>query len=271
MRMNDHLSGARLDQQSAENQAREVAVFLCGTAQSYFESDVKKVLGSDSNASIHKIMNEFALRYLAHDCVAEQLKYMRRDLVKPYDWKPSFFANRLQEVNLCIDFMPDSRTPRRKKLTDDEIKEAYIDAMPQFIREQCKLADFDYENKSLVKLNRYFDLLDYKPQTRTGNNSVPTKSEDKTGDDNKPRASRSDKFCTYCRNSGHTKNECRALKKKQKASNQSTEPKKEVQHMQEFIVDLHVQESEEEVDLDEVLETLDLSTAQGDESTDYIL
>ena len=40
--------------------------------------------------------------------------------------------------------------------------------------------------------------------------------------------------------------------------------------MQEFIVDLHVQESEEEVDLDEVLETLDLSTAQGDESTDYV-
>ena len=39
--------------------------------------------------------------------------------------------------------------------------------------------------------------------------------------------------------------------------------------MQEFIVDLHVQESKEEVNLDEVLKTLDLSTAQGDESTDY--
>ena len=30
MRMNDHLSGAQLDQQSAENWAREAAVFLCG-------------------------------------------------------------------------------------------------------------------------------------------------------------------------------------------------------------------------------------------------
>ena len=35
-------------------------------------------------------------------------------------------------------------------------------------------------------------------------------------------------------------------------------------------VTLRERESEEEVDLDEVLEMLDLSTAQGDASTDYV-
>ena len=41
--------------------------------------------------------------------------------------------------------------------------------------------------------------------------------------------------------------------------------------MQEFVCDLHVQDSEEEANLDDVLEALDKSTAEGDESTLYIL
>ena len=52
MRISDHLKAARLNQQKAEDQARGVEVFLCGTAvQSYWESDVKKVLGSNSSAA----------------------------------------------------------------------------------------------------------------------------------------------------------------------------------------------------------------------------
>ena len=77
--------------------------------------------------------------------------------------------------------------------------------MPQYIREQCRLEDFNYDNKSLVELNRYFDLLDHKskegqdnvkpPQTRTGDNLVPARSKGKAGDDNKLRASRSEYPC----------------------------------------------------------------------------
>mmetsp|Transcript_18261 Transcript_18261/g.28461 ORF Transcript_18261/g.28461 Transcript_18261/m.28461 type:complete len:120 (-) Transcript_18261:1197-1556(-) len=104
-------------------------------------------------------MNAFTLRFIPTEATKEQLKYIRRELVKPYKMRPSAFANRFEDINLYVDFMPDNKNPRRSKLTEDEIKEVYIEAMPSFILQHCKATNFDLENKSIVELGVHFDYL----------------------------------------------------------------------------------------------------------------
>jgi len=287
MRVTKHLKDARLDQSSSASQARRVAMFLNGTALRKWENEVAKVM-TNANATFQDIMNAFALRYMPPDAAKEQTDYIKPDLVKPYKMKPSEFISRMEDINLYIDFMPDTKSPRRTKLSDDEIKGIYVNAMPVFMKEQCRATHFITDDKSVVELGVHFDYLDgvskrdageQGPQGRKGNKDkpVPTKTDDKSGDakktgdvDNKSSGSRSSKFCSYCKKQGHSKDECRKLKRK-RASDQGTETQTESQHMQEFVCDLHVQDSEEEANLDDVLEALDKSTAEGDESTLYIL
>ena len=60
MRVQDHLKATRLDKEQTDVQAREVAVFLCGTALIGWEADVRQAMIKNTSATIQEIINTFA-------------------------------------------------------------------------------------------------------------------------------------------------------------------------------------------------------------------
>ena len=80
--------------------------------------------------------------------------------MKPFKWRPSDVQIRLQDMNNMIDYMPDGRNPRRNKLTEDELKDVYVEAMPASFRIDCKTAGYDCANKTFVELDEHFNHLD---------------------------------------------------------------------------------------------------------------
>jgi hypothetical protein len=171
-------------------------------------------------------LDDFAITIMGKRARKEQIRFMRHDFGKPNKMAISSFYTRLQVMRGYLPFL----TGPGGEMTDGDLAEIFVHALPRVFLDAMIQADFEYDEKPLgevfgylSRLEKVFELKErILSSYQANNNNQPRHSHKKhtakphSADGQKPGAKIK---CSFCQKPGHTEDKCW---KKQRSARKKT-------------------------------------------------
>lgn len=132
----EHLRKARLLKTGLKTQLDRIEQFHAGETEQAFRAWKTGFVEDPDNlqVSIKEALQNWMIGFVNENARREQLTYMQRHLVKPFEVTPTKFLQRIRIMTALLDFLPTTERKMRN-ISKDELKYIYVYAMPNLFFE----------------------------------------------------------------------------------------------------------------------------------------
>ena len=102
--------------------------------------------------SIKEALQNWMIGFVNETARREQLTYMQRHLVKPFEVTPTKFLQRIRIMTALLEFLPTTERKMRN-ISKDELKYIYVYAMPNLFLNKAHEVNFNVHAEALTDIN----------------------------------------------------------------------------------------------------------------------
>ena len=180
----EHLRKARLLKNGLKTQLDRIEQFHAGETEQAFRAWKTGFVEDPDNLTmnIKEALQNWMIGFVNENARREQLNYMQRHLVKPFEVTPTKFLQRIRIMTALLDFLPTTEG-RTRNINKDELKYIYVYAMPNVFLNKAYEVNFNLHAEALTDINSYFESLDKASKKRKAMEDAKrekNKSEDKS-------------------------------------------------------------------------------------------
>jgi len=155
----EHLRKARLLKAGMKTQLDRIEQFHSGETEQAFRAWKHASWRAQTTSRCpRKKLYNWMVSFVIENARREQLTYMQRHLINPFELTPSKFLQRIRIMTAQLNFLP--TTERKLNVSKDEVKYIYIYAMPNTFLKKAHEVNFNLNTESLSEINSYFESLD---------------------------------------------------------------------------------------------------------------
>jgi len=157
----EHLRKARLLKSGLKTQLDRIEQFHAGETEQAFRAWKTGFVESSDNLkmSTKEALQNWMIGFVNENARREQLTYMQRHLVKPFEVTPTKFLQRIRIMTALLQFLP-SNERKLGSINKDELKYIYVYAMPNVFLNKAHEVNFNVNMEGLTEINSYFESLD---------------------------------------------------------------------------------------------------------------
>ena len=157
---------------SGPRQYQTARRFLCHDALSFFNTTAEAV-GNETTANLKIVLDRFVENYFPPKALAEQKRYMRRYLQKPFGMVAKDFFARINEINGKLARFPPFQ--ENQSMSEDEVQDILEGAIPREWQKANVFLGFDPLEKTQKEfLDKYvkYKELEAKAEPKKRNDST---------------------------------------------------------------------------------------------------